>query len=570
MNIGDILDNKYKILKRLGVGAFGIVYLAEDKLAKRNVAIKALLEKESLNQEDLIREIEFLASLNHHSIVTFFHHFFNNDILYLVMEYCECGSLHALIQSKNNLAIDEALSIALEICEVFNFIHNKSIIHRDIKPTNILIKADRKIKVSDFGIANTHSGTIIYLAPEVYSAQYISAKDPRVDIYALGITLLEMIIGNNPFLRMDGQEILANKFNHNFIPTDLPQWLQAIILKATHPIPELRFQTVQEFKQAILSKSVPYVINKDRIRVDKTFEIANKYLNNKNWQKSINYIEKGLESHSDSVLGLMSAGKYYLKIHRMDKAKEYLDQAININPAVTIKKELAEIHIAGRNYSLAISLLQNHIQLNPTDWEAYNLVIECFFKMERFETALEILNTIMSEAKQDCFWNNLFLVKYFIENDYTSNFHYVAQKVKYPHFIQSNFKIMNDLNKSLINGLEPHNKLLYQDYRFNKYIAKNTIVIQDTNGRKIEYTEPIITIGRNKDNDFPIEDTSISRRHCIIVNYSNDVWIYDMGSILGVSVDGRKIVQKQFLLGKHKIKLGNYSFDLYTSEGLLI
>ena len=254
----------------------------------------------------------------------------------------------------------------------------------------------------------------------------------------------------------------------------------------------------------------------------------------------------------------------------MDKAKEYLDQAININPAVTIKKELAEIHIAGRNYSLAISLLQNHIQLNPTDWEAYNLVIECFFKMERFETALEILNTIMSEAKQDCFWNNLFLVKYFIENDYTSNFHYVAQKVKYPHFIQSNFKIMNDLNKSLINGLEPHNKLLYQDYRFNKYIAKNTIVIQDTNGRKIEYTEPIITIGRNKDNDFPIEDTSISRRHCIIVNYSNDVWIYDMGSILGVSVDGRKIVQKQFLLGKHKIKLGNYSFDLYTSEGLLI
>jgi pSer/pThr/pTyr-binding forkhead associated (FHA) protein len=129
---------------------------------------------------------------------------------------------------------------------------------------------------------------------------------------------------------------------------------------------------------------------------------------------------------------------------------------------------------------------------------------------------------------------------------------------------------MNDLNKSLINGLEPHNKLLYQDYRFNKYIAKNTIVIQDTNGRKREYTGPLITIGRNKDNDFPIEDTSISRRHCIIVNYSNDVWIYDMGSILGVSVDGIKIIQKQFLLGRHKIKLGNYSFDLYTSEGLLI
>jgi len=187
-----------------------------------------------------------------------------------------------------------------------------------------------------------------------------------------------------------------------------------------------------------------------------------------------------------------------------------------------IKKELAEIHIASRDYSLAISLLQNHLQLNPTDWEAYNLLIECFYKMERFDTGLEI--------------------------DYVSHFQYIVQKVKCPHFVKSNLRIMNDLNQSLINGVEPQNKLLYQDFRFNKYITRNILVIQDGNGRKKEFSEPIVTIGRNKDNDFPIETTPCSRRHCIIVNYSNDVWIYDMGSIVGVFVDGKKVIQKQFLL----------------------
>ena len=104
---------------------------------------KALLEKDSLNQADLVREIEFLASLNHKSIVTFYHHFFNNNILHLVMEYCKGGNLDVLIESKNKLSVDEAVKVALDICEVFIFIHKNNIVHRDIKPRNILIDSDR-------------------------------------------------------------------------------------------------------------------------------------------------------------------------------------------------------------------------------------------------------------------------------------------------------------------------------------------------------------------------------------------------------------------------------------------
>ena len=388
MDIGNILDHKYKIIDRLGNGNFGVVYLADDAEANRKVAIKALLEKESLAQQDLKREIEFLGSLKHRSIVIFHHHFFENGILYLVMEYCGGGNLHKLIESKEKLSYDEALIIAKDICEVFEFIHNKNIIHRDIKPRNILIDSDGTIKVADFGIANTHGGTVTYLAPEVFSSEYFSSKDPRVDIYALGITLLEMIIGKNPFFDLDDQQMYAKKLNHSFIPNDLPQWLQAIILKATHPIPELRFQSAIEFKQALNSKTVPFAINKDRIRVDKYFGLAIRSLKIKNWKNSLKYIEMGLEKGNDSALGLMTAGKYYLKIHKVNKAKEYLDQALKINPSINIRKELAEINIANGSYSQAISLLQIHLQLNPTDWESYNLLSECFFRLNRFETSL--------------------------------------------------------------------------------------------------------------------------------------------------------------------------------------
>ena len=570
MDIGNILDHKYKIIDRLGNGNFGVVYLADDAEANRKVAIKALLEKESLAQQDLKREIEFLGSLKHRSIVIFHHHFFENGILYLVMEYCGGGNLHKLIESKEKLSYDEALIIAKDICEVFEFIHNKNIIHRDIKPRNILIDSDGTIKVADFGIANTHGGTVTYLAPEVFSSEYFSSKDPRVDIYALGITLLEMIIGKNPFFDLDDQQMYAKKLNHSFIPNDLPQWLQAIILKATHPIPELRFQSAIEFKQALNSKTVPFAINKDRIRVDKYFGLAIRSLKIKNWKNSLKYIEMGLEKGNDSALGLMTAGKYYLKIHKVNKAKEYLDQALKINPSVNIRKELAEINIANGSYSQAISLLQIHLQLNPTDWESYNLLSECFFRLNRFETSLEIVEAIMRDAKQDCFLNNWLLIKYCLDKNFSLSEVDLTDGIRLKHFILENIKTISELRDMQLDFDKVPQKLLYQDYRFNKYSAYNTIVLEDPIGMKYEYKEPIISIGRNESNTYSMESNSISRIHCFIINYKNDVWIYDAGSTLGTYVDGEKIFLKQFLLGKHKIQIGNYSFNIYTSNEIIL
>ena len=571
MNEEVILDSNYRVLRRLGRGGFGIVYLAEDILAKRKVAIKILRDREYFNdQSDLIREIEFLASLKHSSIVTFYHHFFDNSILHLVMEFCGGGSLDELIKTKSRLSINEAFKIASDICKVFEFIHSKNVVHSDIKPNNILIDTDGTIKVADFGIANTHGGTVLYMAPELYSADYISSNDPRVDIYALGITLLEMLVGHNPFESIYAQDILAQKINHGFISTSLPQWVQEIILKATNPVPELRFQNAKEFSEAIRAKNVPYFFNKNRFNADKVFNSANRSLNTKNWKKAINFIESGLEKNSKSALGCLTAGKYYLKVNKTVEAARYFEQAIRLNPGVAIKKELASISILEGNYSQSISHLQSHLQLNPIDWEAYNLLAECFYRIQRFDTSLEIIESIIDDAKADYLWNNWYIIKYCLDNNFIRLNREIGKKISNQQFIRFNFNIINDFDNCRIDSGNIWRKLLYQDFRFHKYTARNTCVLVKSSENKSEFNSPLISIGRNVNNDFVIDDPSVSRRHCVIINYAKDVWIVDLGSKFGIYVDGQKINHKHFLLGKHRIGIGNYELDFYSSEGLLI
>jgi tetratricopeptide (TPR) repeat protein len=386
----------------------------------------------------------------------------------------------------------------------------------------------------------------------------------------LGITILEMIIGKNPFIKSERKDILAVKINHNFIPTNLSQWLQEILLKATNPIPELRFQTATEFKEALLAKCVPYIFNKVRLNADKIFNAANKSLATKNWKKAINYIETGLEKYNNSTLGLLTAGKYYLKVHNILEARKYFEQAVKLNPAVNIKKELSSINIIEGNYSQAISNLQNHLQLQPVDWEAYNLLAECFYRIQRFDTILEIIESVIEEAKADCFWNNWYITKHCLDNNFVRLNREIGKKISNQHFLKLNFNIIRDLTESSIDNNNRWRRLLYQDFRFNKYTNKNICTIIQNDDKKLEFNEPIISIGRNGNNNYCIDELSVSRRHCVIVNYPNDVWIYDLGSKCGIYIDDQKVNGKQFLLGKHRIKVGSFEFDFYSTEGILI
>jgi serine/threonine protein kinase len=206
VNIGDRLDSKYRVVRPLGVGGFGEVYLAEDELLGRQVAIKLLRDRDPNRQADLVHEMKSLNQLHHPGVVTFYHHFVADQMLFLVMEYCDGGSLRCKMEQQRPTQ-NTVFQWARELVQTLQFVHKQGIVHHDIKPENILFTSDSSLKIGDFGVANRNFGTLPYLAPEMFLGE-VDSSDRRVDVYALGITLLELLMNRNPFDDMSRPDML--------------------------------------------------------------------------------------------------------------------------------------------------------------------------------------------------------------------------------------------------------------------------------------------------------------------------------------------------------------------------
>lgn len=238
------LDSQYRLVRKLGSGGFGEVWLAKDVLIKdRYVAVKRL-RNDAVDATVLVDEMRHLDKIDHPNVVKFLHHTQDEQNLYLVMEYCEGGSLNDHAQGKP-IAYDKVFSWGITLANTVAEIHRHGIVHHDIKPRNLLLTADGRLKVADFGVANRNIGTLPYMAPEFFLGE-VTSDDERIDVYALGITLLELLLGEHPFKGMDNKVMLRSKIQHDYIPSHLNQWVQAILLKATHPTPEQRFQSMSD------------------------------------------------------------------------------------------------------------------------------------------------------------------------------------------------------------------------------------------------------------------------------------------------------------------------------------
>jgi serine/threonine protein kinase len=248
-----LFDNRYCFKKDLGAGGFGRVFLAEEEKSKHLVAIKQLNNQDKGRQEAIIHEMQIIAQFNQPNIVTYNHYFVQDDLLYIVMEYCPLGSLRSMIR-KQKITSAFVWKWLKTLTETMQFVHEKNIIHHDIKPDNILFSDDRTIKIADFGIANKSGGTTPYMSPEALIWDTSAIMDERVDVYALGVTLLELLTGKNPFFSKSINEILEIHDKKDFGITNLPNWEQEIILRAISKIPEQRFQNMREFNEAIQSK----------------------------------------------------------------------------------------------------------------------------------------------------------------------------------------------------------------------------------------------------------------------------------------------------------------------------
>ena len=270
MNIGQIIKDRYKVVELLGEGGMAFVYKARDMQLERDVAIKTL-KPNYVDQitfvERFKREAQTAANLNHPNIVQIFDWGIEEEP-YFVMEYIEGNTLTSIIGSKRSVSLSDALFIGAQVANGLQAAHSQGLVHRDIKPGNIMITPDGKVKVTDFGIVSiqdeesdiTKTGSILgtasYISPEQAQGKSVSIQS---DLYSLGTVLYELITGNPPFeaespIAIATKHLTEKPEKPSKYRKDLPRGIETAILKLLHKNAKDRFKSAEDLRAALLQQ----------------------------------------------------------------------------------------------------------------------------------------------------------------------------------------------------------------------------------------------------------------------------------------------------------------------------
>lgn len=279
--IGKTLGGRYEIIEQIGGGGMALVYKCLDLLLNRKVAVK-VLRSQFVHDEEFIRrfrrEAQAAASLSHPNVVSIYDVGQEGDIHYIVMEYIDGTNLNEIIKERAPLPVEEAIHYSMQICDALGHAHQNEIIHRDIKPHNILIGKNGRVKVTDFGIARAvTSSTITQTGSVVGSVHYFSPEHAKgtstgekSDLYSLGIVMYQMLTGKLPFL---GESPISVALKHlqedvedprNVNPA-IPQSVENIILKSMRKKPSERYDSAREMMQDLETCLTPERRNEPKI-----------------------------------------------------------------------------------------------------------------------------------------------------------------------------------------------------------------------------------------------------------------------------------------------------------------
>src|ERR1700704_5366001 len=261
---GRVFSNRYEVQREIAQGGMAEVYLARDRLLDRPVALKALFPefaREPSFVERFRREAQAAANLNHPNIVAIYDWGQEDGTYFIVMEYVEGNSLRDLMRSEAPIEPGKAAEITAEIASALAFAHRNGVVHRDVKPGNVLLTKSGTVKVTDFGIARAGAsdgltqtgsvmGTATYFSPE--QAQGL-AVDGRSDVYSLGVVLYELVCGGVPFVADSPVSVAYKHLREQPVPpsqrnTDVPPALEQIIMSALAKDPDHRYQSADDMR----------------------------------------------------------------------------------------------------------------------------------------------------------------------------------------------------------------------------------------------------------------------------------------------------------------------------------
>lgn len=571
------LDGKYVVKRLLGEGGFGRVFLAEDLLLPhRPVAIKVIDNPRANEKREMLWEMEHLSRLKHPGVTDFFHHFEHGGHLCLVMEFCPGGSLAAHLERVAPCPAEQVFEWGLRLCETLAAVHAQGIAHHDIKPQNILFGHDGAIKLGDFGVANRCGGTIVYMAPEQLVGEKGAHLDTRCDIYALGLTLLEALTGEQPFHGLGDIDQLRRQWRHDFVPETLPRWVQEILLRATHPTPESRFQDMQQFAEAIRAKHVAFSLDRNRLRAGRFAEQAEQALARQQWRRALALTEQALDLCADSIPGLLASARCHLLLRRLDRAKSCFERAQALSPRTPIHKHLAWIHLEQGRIPPAISLLTDHLQRHPTDYEAYNLLLKCYFLTERWEAGSVLAREVVAQrAPSQCFASNALLFDILSADGVPEPVDELLVQQSDHRFLDYNLMVADEVDGAWAAGDRPSlaSKLLFEEYRFGlsgRRAPPGVPVVHLSDSWWVEADRTITSIGSLKSNDIVLDDRGVSRRHALLVNIGSEVWLHDLSSTVGTRVDGQAVEERVFLEGVHVVHIGRRKLRIAARRDILI
>ena len=408
LEIGSLLDGKYKILNKIGQGGMSIVYLAMNEKANKQWAVKEMRKEKNRNYEvmkqSLITETNLLKELKHPYLPSIADIIENDDTIIIVMDYIEGRPLSDILLEEGTIEEDKVVDYAIQLCDVLDYLHsqNPPIIYRDLKPANIMLKPDGKITLIDFGTARKYNydsvsdttclGTIGYAAPEQFAGETLRQTDARTDIYNLGATMYHLLTGVNP------SEPPYELYPIRRWDERLSNGLEKTILRATRKDPEKRFNDCKEMSYAL-----------QHFRdLDDSYIATQK-------KKILMFAASLILSFSFFSMAIVVNGMEKREISKV--YNNYLSEA-----ALKIASDGSENAVDAN----VLKLFQDAINISPQSTEAYIRMLDYYCDLGQTRNGLMAISAMIASGRGDLGKNDDLMMKigqiYFLGNSKDTEF----------------------------------------------------------------------------------------------------------------------------------------------------